>query len=366
MEQNILDFSNQQDLFCKEFRTSLEDEVVKRNEDLTRLSSDLSQMLESQLKKVGKLSLLATEQLYAEQKWMTGYLKSVRNEADKQTTKLQAFLTKGILPWLQELDSSLREQGTSLDLLQQKINTELQMMTGHRNLFLTSMRKTIITANNKVKALSQLQRTELQSIGEQEEKAKQSESEFGAKFKEAKRKIDGLLSSLLSEYESYSAIVNKTSNVKTSNIASTISRNDQIASIVNIATENTLTNGKDFQTKVDREERSLQGEMFNKVEESVGKNKDVKKVVDKVKLEAERFTGERQGSWELHYSNQEMEMRRKADVNKDILQKHQSEAQVYFVGHRQEMCHLLLKGSGHGHKTFNMLSGILIYDEKCL
>ena len=110
MEQNILDFSNQQDLFCKEFRTSLEDEVVKRNEDLTRLSSDLSQMLESQLKKVGKLSLLATEQLYAEQKWMTGYLKSVRNEADKQTTKLQAFLTKGILPWLQELDSSLREQ----------------------------------------------------------------------------------------------------------------------------------------------------------------------------------------------------------------------------------------------------------------
>jgi hypothetical protein len=49
MEQNIIDFSNQQDIFCNEFRRSLEDEVEKRHRDLAKLSSSLSKMLETQL-----------------------------------------------------------------------------------------------------------------------------------------------------------------------------------------------------------------------------------------------------------------------------------------------------------------------------
>jgi hypothetical protein len=49
MEQNIIDFSNQQDIFCNEFRRSLEDEVEKRHRDLAKLSSSLTKMLETQL-----------------------------------------------------------------------------------------------------------------------------------------------------------------------------------------------------------------------------------------------------------------------------------------------------------------------------
>ena len=39
-------------------------------------------------------------------------------------------------------------------------------------------------------------------------------------------------------------------------------------------------------------------------------------------------SGERQGAWELHYSNQELGLRKKADKNKELLQAHQSKAQV--------------------------------------
>jgi len=39
------------------------------------------------------------------------------------------------------------------------------------------------------------------------------------------------------------------------------------------------------------------------------------------------FIGERQGAWELHYSNQEIGLRKKADKNKELLQLHQTEAQ---------------------------------------
>ena len=48
MEQNIIDFSNQQEIFCNEFRRSLENEVEKRHRDLAKLSSSLSKMLETQ------------------------------------------------------------------------------------------------------------------------------------------------------------------------------------------------------------------------------------------------------------------------------------------------------------------------------
>ena len=49
MEQSIIDFANQQELFCNEFRRSLEAEVEKRHRDLSGLSSNLGKMLEKQL-----------------------------------------------------------------------------------------------------------------------------------------------------------------------------------------------------------------------------------------------------------------------------------------------------------------------------
>ena len=49
MEQSIIDFANQQDLFCNEFKRSLEAEVEKRHHDLSGLSTSLSKMLEEQL-----------------------------------------------------------------------------------------------------------------------------------------------------------------------------------------------------------------------------------------------------------------------------------------------------------------------------
>ena len=99
---------------------------------------------------------------------------------------MQKFLTEGILIWLQQVDSSLRDQGNTLDLLQNNINSGMTAISGDRNNFLNSQKKMLMTANNKVKALSQLQLAELQSIVEREEKVKQSESQFGVRFKEAK------------------------------------------------------------------------------------------------------------------------------------------------------------------------------------
>lgn len=327
MEQNIIDFSNQQDIFCNEFRRSLEDEVEKRHRDLAKLSSSLTKMLETQLKTVGKLSSLATDQLYAEQKWVTGYLKTARNEADKESSTMQKFLTEGILIWLQQVDTSLRDQGNTLDLLQHNINSGMTAISGDRNNFLNSQKKMLMTANNKVKALSQLQLAELQSIVEREEKVKQSESQFGVRFKEAKRKIDGLLSSLLSEYDSYSALVNKTSEATARNLASTTSRTEQMTSLVNLAISQTMDENKDFQFKTESKEKLLHNEMIQKVEQSVTENKVINKNLDKVEIQTKQFIGERQGAWELHYSNQEIQLRKKADKNKELLQKHQSQSQ---------------------------------------
>lgn len=327
MEQNIIDFSNQQDIFCNEFRRSLEDEVEKRHRDLAKLSSSLTKMLETQLKTVGKLSSLATDQLYAEQKWVTGYLKTARNEADKESSTMQKFLTEGILIWLQQVDTSLRDQGNTLDLLQHNINSGMTAISGDRNNFLNSQKKMLMTANNKVKALSQLQLAELQSIVEREEKVKQSESQFGVRFKEAKRKIDGLLSSLLSEYDSYSALVNKTSEATARNLASTTSRTEQMTSLVNMAISQAMDENNDFKFKTESKEKLLHNEMIQKVEQSVAENKVINKNLDKVEIQTKQFIGERQGAWELHYSNQEIQLRKKADKNKELLQKHQSQSQ---------------------------------------
>ena len=243
---------------------------------------------------------------------------------------MQKFLTEGILIWLQQVDSSLRDQGNTLDLLQNNINSGMTAISGDRNNFLNSQKKMLMTANNKVKALSQLQLAELQSIVEREEKVKQSESQFGVRFKEAKRKIDGLLSSLLSEYESYSALVNKTSDATARNLASTTSRTEQMTSLVNMAISKTMDENKDFQFKTESKEKLLHNEMIQKVEQSVTENKVINKNLDKVEIQTKQFIGERQGAWELHYSNQEIQLRKKADKNKELLQKHQSQSQVCF------------------------------------
>jgi hypothetical protein len=41
------------------------------------------------LQAIGKLEGLASDQMYTEQKWVTTYLKNIRNEADRQSTSLQ-------------------------------------------------------------------------------------------------------------------------------------------------------------------------------------------------------------------------------------------------------------------------------------
>ena len=74
----------------------------------------------------------------------------------------------------------------------------------------------------------------------------------------------------------------------------------------------------------------LHAEMIQKVEQSVTENKVINKNLDKVEVQTKQFIGERQGAWELHYSNQEIQLRKKADKNKELLQKHQSQSQVCF------------------------------------
>ena len=49
MEQSIIDFASQQEIFCAEFKRSLEAEVERRHSDLGGVSSSLSKMLETQL-----------------------------------------------------------------------------------------------------------------------------------------------------------------------------------------------------------------------------------------------------------------------------------------------------------------------------
>ena len=49
MEQSIIDFANQQEMFCTQFKRSLESEVEKRHRDLSGLSSSLGKLLETQL-----------------------------------------------------------------------------------------------------------------------------------------------------------------------------------------------------------------------------------------------------------------------------------------------------------------------------
>ena len=65
---------------------------------------------------------------------------------------------------------------------------------------------------------------------------------------------------------------------------------------------------------------------------SQANNKVVGSKLDVLEQQTKQFIGERQGAWELHYSNQEIGLRKKADKNKELLQLHQTEAQVMMMG----------------------------------
>jgi len=327
MEQNIIDFSNQQDVFCSEFRRSLESEVERRNRDLGQLSASLGKMLETQLATVAKLSSLATDQLYAEQAWVTGHLKTARNEADKQSGKMQTFLTDSLLAWLVQADVSLRDQANSLELLQQGLLAGLATIRADRQDFLHKQKKLLLTANSKVQALSRQQVTQLGAMVGNEEKARQAEVQFGARFQEAKRKIDGLLDSLASEYQLYSAIVNKTSEARVEGLSMARDRAQQVHTLVATATSKAVDEGTDRLRVAANKEKVLEGDLLDKLRATEVNNKAVVSRLDVLEQQAKQFIGERQGAWELHYSNQEIGLRKKADKNKELLQRHQSEAQ---------------------------------------
>ena len=67
---------------------------------------------------------------------------------------------------------------------------------------------------------------------------------------------------------------------------------------------------------------------YAQVKSSQANNKAVGSKLDVLEQQTKQFIGERQGAWELHYSNQEIGLRKKADKNKELLQLHQTEAQV--------------------------------------
>ena len=288
------------------------------------------------LQTVGKLSNLATDQLYAEQKWVTSYLKTARNEADKESRVMQKFLTENVLTLLQQVDGNLQDQTKTLETLQQNLKIVFKNIVSDRHDFINSQRKMLLTASSKLQAFTQLQDQELSAISEREEKLRDQELEFGARFREAKLKIDGLLSSLFSEYESYSGEVNHTAAANNRNIESATSRNQQVMSLINTAVKQTIDTSKDFSFKAENREKLVMLEMNQKLTDGLKSTKAVDKQMNLVESQTKQFIGERQGAWELHYNSQEMQLREKADTNKELLQKHQAESQVRFVEY--ELC----------------------------
>ena len=81
-------------------------------------------------------------------------------------------------------------------------------------------------------------------------------------------------------------------------------------------------------TRFDSNFCPLDPDMMMQVKSSQANNKAVESKLDVLEQQTKQFIGERQGAWELHYSNQEIGLRKKADKNKELLQLHQTEAQV--------------------------------------
>ena len=100
---------------------------------------------------------------------------------------------------------------------------------------------------------------------------------------------------------------------------------------MNVAATSTVEQGKEWQQQQESKERLAAGQLGRELQLAVAANKAVTSKLDRVELQSKQFVGERQGSWELHYSNQEAQLRKKADKNKELLQKHQAESQVRVV-----------------------------------
>ena len=81
-------------------------------------------------------------------------------------------------------------------------------------------------------------------------------------------------------------------------------------------------------TRLDSNFCPLDPDMIMQVKSSQANNKAVESKLDVLEQQTKQFIGERQGAWELHYSNQEIGLRKKAEKNKELLQLHQTEAQV--------------------------------------
>ena len=223
--------------------------------------------------------------------------------------------------------SVIVKTGCVTDGLFYSTNLNSKIIFFHKSQMIPFQRKMLLTASSKVKTFSQVQGQELRAIEDREEKLRETELQFGERFREAKMKIDGLLSSLFSEYESYSGLVNKTNEANARNLASAASRNEQMASLVHTAVSQAIDEGENYHFKAENKEKLVLVELTEKVGEGTSSNTAVTNKLDLVEAQTKQFIGERQGAWELHYNNQEIQLRKKADTNKELLQKHQTESQ---------------------------------------
>ncbi|XP_023339263.1 uncharacterized protein LOC111709669 [Eurytemora carolleeae] len=243
MEQNIIDFQNQHDTFCSEFRLSLEAEVERRSQDLSVLANRLAGLIDNQAKAVGKLEGLASDQMYAEQKWVQSYLKNIRNEADRQSTNLQGFLTESFLPSIRVMSAGVQEISTQISGLQSTLVQSINTGSNQLFAFLDSQKRLILGAKDNILNLSKLQVHHIQVLGGKQEDLRKAEEGFQSKLKEAHRKMESLLSSVMAEYSQFSSTLNSTSSSTSAGLQSLQSRSQEIDSSLNLAVTQVLTYG---------------------------------------------------------------------------------------------------------------------------
>jgi len=335
MEQNILDFSIQHDTFCSEFRLSLEAEVERRSQDLSTLAHRLAKLIEQQSKAVGKLESLASDQMYAEQAWVTSNLRSIRNQADRQSSSLQGFLTESFLPSMRIMQSGILEISTQVSNVHGSVMKGLSSGSSHLHAFLDSQKKVILSTKDNILRLRNLQNKEIQGVTERQAALRTAETQFQVQLKEAQRKIDSLLSTVIHSYSHFSSVVNSTTLSSVEALESITTRSNTIDSAINIAFTKVVEGGEALKTKAAIERTKFDSHVSGIVENSQSALKTVGVEADKVEVQGKQMVEERQGAWELHYSNAEIMFRKKSDTNKQILQKHQLQTQETHSSLRQ-------------------------------
>lgn len=327
MEQNIVEFSSHHQTFCSEFRLNLEAEVERRSQDMGVLANRLAGLVDNQAKAIGRLETLAADQMYAEQKWVTSYLKNIRNEADRQSSSLQGYLTESFLPSIRILNSGVLELSTQVSSLQSTVVKTMQAGTNKLNAFLDRQQKQILSTKDIILNLSKQQNNDIQVLAERQEEMLKAEATFEVRFKEAQRKIEGLLTSVMAEYQLYSNALNKTSTRTSATLDSMAARSQEIDSTLNIAVSKVVSSGDELKSVEAMERLKLDSEISGNSENTEAAIKTLGTELRKVELQGKQMVGERQGAWELHYSNSELMLRKKADTNKELLQKHQVQTQ---------------------------------------